>query len=119
MQHAIGSRPDPAHGYCVDDVARALQVDLLHGRELGWAAVGRARVAQPPRSSRDAFDPATGRFRNFRASTARGSTAAAPRTARAGRCSPSATRSPGRPTRGMVARRDVAVRPGPARGRRG
>ena len=38
MQHAIGSWPDP-HGYCVDDVARALQVDLLHGRTLGWAAV--------------------------------------------------------------------------------
>ena len=39
MQHAIGSRPDPAHGYCTDDVARALQVDLLHQRELGWPAV--------------------------------------------------------------------------------
>ena len=25
-QHAVGSRPDPAHGYCVDDVARALVV---------------------------------------------------------------------------------------------
>lgn len=38
-QHAIGSRPDPTHGYCVDDVARAMQVDLLHARELGWGAV--------------------------------------------------------------------------------
>lgn len=65
MQHAIGSRPDPAHGYCTDDVARALQVDLLHSRTLGWPAVaGSARrnieflVA--------AFDWTTGRFRNFR-----------------------------------------------------
>ena len=39
MQHAIGSWPDPAHGYRVDDVARALQLDLLHGRTLRWAAV--------------------------------------------------------------------------------
>ena len=39
MQHAVGADPDPAHGYCTDDVARALRVDLLHGRELGWAAV--------------------------------------------------------------------------------
>ena len=31
-----------AHGYCTDDVARALQVDLLHAAELGWAAVRRA-----------------------------------------------------------------------------
>lgn len=65
MQHAVGSKPDPAHGYCVDDVARALQVDLLHGRELGWPA-----VAERARHSLDflaeAFDEATGRFRNFR-----------------------------------------------------
>lgn len=65
MQHAIGSRPDPAHGYCTDDVARALQVDLLHGRELGWPA-----VAERARRNLDflveAFDRGTGRFRNFR-----------------------------------------------------
>ena len=65
MQHAVGSKPDPAHGYCVDDVARALQVDLLHGRELGWPA-----VAERARHNLDflaeAFDEATGRFRNFR-----------------------------------------------------
>ena len=39
LQHAVGSRPDPDHGYCVDDVARALEVDLLHGDRLGWEAV--------------------------------------------------------------------------------
>lgn len=65
MQHAIGSRPDPAHGYCVDDVARALRVDLLHQRELGWEAVaGRARASV--RFLDAAFDRTTGRFRNFR-----------------------------------------------------
>lgn len=65
MQHAIGSRPDPAHGYCVDDVARALQVDLLHQHELGWAAVAE-HAWRSVRFLRDAFDDATGRFRNFR-----------------------------------------------------
>jgi len=64
-QHAIGSAPDPAHGYCTDDVARALIVDLLHGRELGWEAV----VDSAWRNMRflvEAFDGSTGRFRNFR-----------------------------------------------------
>jgi len=66
MQHAIGRRGDPAHGYCTDDVARALQVDLLHQRELGWAAI----AGSAERSLRflvEALDPPTGRFRNFRA----------------------------------------------------
>lgn len=65
MQHAIGSRPDPAHGYCTDDVARALQVDLLHQRELGWDAVA-ADAWRSVRFLDDAFDRATGQFRNFR-----------------------------------------------------
>jgi len=65
MQHAIGSRPDPSHGYCTDDVARALLVDLLHEREVGWAVVaGSAR--RSVRFLEAAFDPATGRFRNLR-----------------------------------------------------
>jgi hypothetical protein len=65
MQHAIGSRPDPAHGYCTDDVARALQVDVLHGSELGWPAVaGRARRSLDFLA--EALDRGTGRFRNFR-----------------------------------------------------
>lgn len=66
LQHAIGSRPDPAHGYCVDDVARALQVDLLHQHELGWAVVAES-AWRHVRFLRDAFDATTGRFRNFRA----------------------------------------------------
>ncbi len=65
MQHAIGPDPDPAHGYCTDDVARALQVDLLHARELGWGAIG-ASAWRSVRFLDDAFDRTTGRFRNFR-----------------------------------------------------
>jgi hypothetical protein len=66
LQHAVGSRPDPAHGYCTDDVARALRVDLLHQRELGWAAVA-------PSARRnlaflaEAFLPSSRLFRDFRA----------------------------------------------------
>jgi hypothetical protein len=65
MQHAIGRRADPAHGYCTDDVARAVQVDLLHRHELGWSAVAQ-RAARNIQFLADAFDPVTGRFRNFR-----------------------------------------------------
>ena len=65
MQHAIGSTPDPAHGYCVDDVARALQVDLLHARTIGWERVAN-RAWRNLRFLSDAFDDMTGRFRNFR-----------------------------------------------------
>jgi hypothetical protein len=66
FQHAIGSKPDPAHGYCVDDVARSLQVDLLHARAVGWASVSRS-AWRSMRFLEDAFDPETGRLRNFRA----------------------------------------------------
>jgi hypothetical protein len=65
LQHAIGSVPDPAHGYCVDDVARALQVDLLHARGVGWVTVAQS-AWRGLRFLEDAFDPATGRFGNFR-----------------------------------------------------
>ena len=65
MQHAIGSRPDPIHGYCTDDVARALLVDLIHQRRAG---LGRRRGQRAPNLEflAEAFDPASGRFRNFR-----------------------------------------------------
>ncbi len=66
MQHAVGADPDPAHGYCTDDVARALRVDLLHARELGWAAVA-ASARRNLSFIVEAFEPSTGRFRNFRA----------------------------------------------------
>ena len=65
MQHANGSHPDPAHGYCTDDVARALQVDLLHQRELGWPAVAES-AWRNVRFLSEALDGPTGRFRNFR-----------------------------------------------------
>ena len=65
LQHAVGSNPDPAHGYCVDDVARALQVDLLHGKVLGWPAVT-ASAWRGLGFLTDAFDSTAGRFRNFR-----------------------------------------------------
>jgi len=65
FQHARGSAPDPAHGYCVDDVARALEVDLLHAQELTWAAVADS-TERSLAFLEAAFDDATGRFRNFR-----------------------------------------------------
>ncbi len=65
MQHAVGDHPDPGHGYCTDDVARALEVDLLHAREIGWDAVA-ASAARNVRFLEEAFNPERGRFRNFR-----------------------------------------------------
>jgi hypothetical protein len=65
MQHAIGSLPDPIHGSCTDDVARALQVDLLHANELGWAAV-RVSADRSLAFLAAAFDTRTQTFRNFR-----------------------------------------------------
>jgi hypothetical protein len=65
MQHAQLAQPDPEHGYCTDDVARALQVDLLHQRALGWEAVA-ASVARNVRFLAEAHDPTSGRFRNLR-----------------------------------------------------
>ena len=66
LQHAVGRWPNPEHGYCTDDVSRALSVDLLHGRELGWAAVSES-AWRSYRFLVDAFETSTGRFRNFRA----------------------------------------------------
>ena len=64
-QHAIGSDPDPSSGYCSDDVARALLVDLAHARQVPWSAVevGAWRSLQ---FLDEAFDPTARRFRNFR-----------------------------------------------------
>ena len=64
-QHASGPIPNMAFGYCTDDVARALVVDLLHARELGWGAV-RTSAWRSLQFLRAAFDPRAGRFRNFR-----------------------------------------------------
>jgi hypothetical protein len=65
-QHARGTKPDPRFGYATDDVARSLNVDLMHSRELGLAAVD-ASIRRSLRFIHDAFDRASGRFLNFRA----------------------------------------------------
>ena len=69
MQHAIGSRPDPAHGYCTDDVARALMSTCsmpaaLAGRpspaaRAGPCASSRPRSTGPPAGSATS-DPSAG-----------------------------------------------------------
>jgi hypothetical protein len=64
-QHARGDQPDFAHGFCTDDVARAIEVDLKHGAVLGWDV-----VASPLEASlgflEEAFISSTGGFRNVR-----------------------------------------------------
>ncbi len=64
-QHATGTVPDRGSGTCTDDVARALTVDLLHARELGWEPV-RHSAWRSLRFLRDAWSPTVARFRNFR-----------------------------------------------------
>ena len=65
-QHASMECPDPAFGFCTDDVARALNVDLLHSRELGWDAVS-ASVRRHLTFIEQALGAPGRRFRNFRA----------------------------------------------------
>jgi hypothetical protein len=65
FQHATGARPDPAFGYCTDDVARALQVDILHARVLGWPAVA-ASAWRNLHFLEESVEPGGIRFRNFR-----------------------------------------------------
>ena len=64
-QHARGTEPDHRFGYCTDDVARAIVVDMLQSRELGWDAV-EASAGRSLLFLKDAFDHSTGRFLNFR-----------------------------------------------------
>jgi hypothetical protein len=66
FQHAIGTEPDAKHGYCTDDVSRALLVDLLHSEQLGLPAVKPAIWSRLDFLA-DAFDRQRKRFRNFRA----------------------------------------------------
>lgn len=69
-QHARGSVPDERFGYCTDDVARSMVVDVLHSRELTWAAVG-AGIGRSLAFLEGAFEEASGRFRNLRAAGGR------------------------------------------------
>ncbi len=72
FQFARGRAPDPTHGYCTDDVARALRVDLRHAETTAApGAVVAAAIRRDVAFLRAAFDPATGRFRNFRSSDGR------------------------------------------------
>jgi glycosyltransferase involved in cell wall biosynthesis len=66
FQFARGRRPDPNHGYCTDDIARALRVDLRHAATAASPALATA-TRRELAFLQAAFDPATGRFRNFRA----------------------------------------------------
>jgi glycosyltransferase involved in cell wall biosynthesis len=60
FQHSILGVADRAHGYCIDDNARAL---MLYNRD---AALTDARVSHIYAAFvQDAWNPATGRFRNF------------------------------------------------------
>jgi glycosyltransferase involved in cell wall biosynthesis len=64
FQHAVHSIPNRAHGYCVDDNARALLLAcaLNHPAEAGLPEVLTTRFAA---FVQDAWNPDTGRFRNF------------------------------------------------------
>jgi glycosyltransferase involved in cell wall biosynthesis len=70
MQHAVGRTPDPRHGACTDDVARALTVHLLHAREVPGPVVAGA-IRRSFGFLEAAFDGSRGRFRNFRAADGR------------------------------------------------
>ena len=63
LQHGRGIVPDRAHGYCIDDNARALM--LLNS--LGPTAFARNEVLAMRYASfvQHAWNPANGRFRNF------------------------------------------------------
>lgn len=64
FQHAVHRVPDRAHGYCVDDNARALLVSRA------FEAVGERRLPDALTTRfasflQDAWNPDSGRFRNF------------------------------------------------------
>lgn len=64
LQHAVGTIPDRAHGYCVDDNARGLLLatTLEHFGEAGVPDLVASRFAA---FVQHAFNPDNGRFRNF------------------------------------------------------
>ena len=59
MQHAVLAIPDRAHGYCIDDNARALMLANLSGGRFGQRAETFAAFVQ------HAWNPDQTRFRNF------------------------------------------------------
>jgi glycosyltransferase involved in cell wall biosynthesis len=70
VQFAHETQPDRTHGYCTDDVARALLVDLRHGRLAPSAAIS-ADLHGDLAFLWDAFDAGLGRFRNQRGADGR------------------------------------------------
>ena len=64
LQHAVYSVPDRTHGYCVDDNSRALLFSnlLVNFGEVQLPIAITARFAA---FIQHAWNPATGRFRNF------------------------------------------------------
>ena len=64
FQHAVHSVPDRAHGYCVDDNARALLLACaLNGP--GEQPLPEVLTARFAAFVQHAWNPDTGRFRNF------------------------------------------------------
>ena len=66
LQHAVHGLPDPNHGYCIDDNARALIAAVLHARLRGYDE----RIVPLHRYLSflmHAFNEETGAFRNFMA----------------------------------------------------
>ena len=64
FQHAVYSVPDRAHGYCVDDNARALLVACALNSP-GEQSLPDALTARFASFIQHAWNPGTGRFRNF------------------------------------------------------
>ena len=63
LQHGLGIVPDRAHGYCIDDNARALM--LVSGLEAKAFAQDEALALRYASFVQHAWNPAAGRFRNF------------------------------------------------------
>jgi glycosyltransferase involved in cell wall biosynthesis len=63
-QHAVYTVPDRAHGYCVDDNARALMLCVLQPGAV-TPALGDALTFRFAAFVQHAWNPDTGRFRNF------------------------------------------------------
>lgn len=64
LQHAVHAVPDRAHGYCVDDNARALLLACALN-EPGERPISDALTARFAAFVQHAWNPDTGRFRNF------------------------------------------------------
>ncbi len=64
LQHAVHSVPDRAHGYCVDDNARALLLSSALAMS-GEAQLSQTLTARFAAFIQHAWNPDTSRFRNF------------------------------------------------------